>query len=89
MKKKKLVKRITKLIIEKELERVDLDSQHSLAYHQGLIDGLDEALIAISPKAAKRFPISVTWFDEDMELERSREKSLELLEHSLFTSLEV
>ena len=65
--KRKAMKRIERKMMEYEMELHDLDSQHSRAYHTGLIDGLGEALFFLSPKRARRNPISIVWFDEDYD----------------------
>lgn len=84
-------------MIKEELELQYLDDQHSRAYHTGLIDGLGQALFAISPAKAKRVPVSIVWFDEDMQAppsvlqrlrERQRERSLEHMESRLFQTVE-
>lgn len=84
-------------MIKEELELQYLDDQHSRAYHTGLIDGLGQALFAISPQKAKRVPVSIVWFDEDMQAplstlqrirERRRERSLEHMESRLFQTVE-
>lgn len=90
--KRKLTKRIERLMVEEELELHDLDSQHSRAYHMGMIDGLGMALYEIAPKAAKRNPISIVWFDEDYDeprkAEQDRETVFEATNSSLFESVE-
>ena len=84
-------------MLEQELELQYLDDQHSRAYHSGFIDGLGNALFILSPKKAKRTPISVVWFDEDMQApqpklqrikERQRERSFELQHAGLFNGIE-
>lgn len=86
MLKRKLIKQIEEQMIKEELELQYLDDQHSRAYHTGLIDGLGQALFALSPKKAKRSPISIAWFEEDEQVsppllqrirERKRERSFE------------
>ncbi len=77
--KRKLAKRIERLMVEQELELHGLDSQHSRAYHTGMIDGLGMALYEVSPTAAKRNPISIVWFDEDYDEPREAEKYRETL----------
>lgn len=61
-------------MVEEELELHGLDSQHSRAYHTGVIDGLGQALFAIDPERAKRNPISIVWFDEDYDEPRKAEQ---------------
>lgn len=79
LKKRKLAKRIERLMVEQELELHGLDSQHSRAYHTGIIDGLGMALYEVSPVAAKRNPISIVWFDEDYDLPRETERYREVV----------
>ena len=83
MRKRKLVKEIERLMIKEELELQYLDDQHIRAYHTGVIDGLGNALFAISPSSAKRNPISIVWYEEDKQvtptmLERIKERKREL-----------
>ena len=77
--KRKLISRIERMMVEQELELHDLDSQHSRAYHTGMIDGLGMALFAVSPIAAKRNPISIVWFDEDYDEPRQAEQDRETI----------
>ena len=90
--KRKLISRIERMMIEQELELHDLDSQHSRAYHTGMIDGLGMALFAVSPPAARRNPISIVWFDEDYDkprkAEEHRETVFDVSNQSLFESAE-
>ena len=91
--KRKLVKRIERMMVEQELELHDLDSQHSRAYHTGMIDGLGMALFAVSPPAARRNPISIVWFDEDYDeprkIEQDREEAFDVLNRTdLFATAE-
>ena len=90
--KRKLISRIERMMIEQELELHDLDSQHSRAYHTGMIDGLGMALFAVSPPAARRNPISIVWFDEDYDeprkTEEYRETVFDVSNQSLFESAE-
>ena len=97
MRKRKLIKQIEQQMIKEELELQYLDDQHSRAYHTGLIDGLGQALFAISPKKAKRVPVSIVWFEEDEQVsppklqrlrERRRERSFEHENSGLFSSSE-
>jgi hypothetical protein len=44
--KRKLIAKIERMMVEQELELHGLDSQHSRAYHTGMIDGLGMALFA-------------------------------------------
>jgi len=77
------------MMVEQELELHDLDSQHSRAYHTGMIDGLGMALFAVSPIAAKRNPISIVWFDEDYDEPRKVEQDREtLFDATMFESVE-
>lgn len=84
-------------MIKEELELQYLDDQHSRAYHTGIIDGLGQALFAISPSKAKRVPVSIVWFDEDKQAppsvlqrlrERQRERSFEHMESGIFETAE-
>jgi hypothetical protein len=90
--KRKLIAKIERMMIEEELELHGLDSQHSRAYHTGMIDGLGMALYAVSPIAAKRNPISIVWFDEDYDeprkAEQDRETFFDATNTSLFESAE-
>ena len=90
--KRKLIKRIERMMVEQELELHDLDSQHSRAYHTGMIDGLGMALFAVSPPTARRNPISIVWFDEDYDeprkIEQSRETMFDVSNRTLFESAE-
>ena len=90
--KRKLISRIERMMIEQELELHDLDSQHSRAYHTGMIDGLGMALFAVSPIAAKRNPISIVWFDEDYDeprqAEQDRETIFDATNATMFESVE-
>jgi hypothetical protein len=92
MLKRKLVSKIERMMVEQELEIHDLDSQHSRAYHTGIIDGLGMALFALSPKRARRNPISIVWFDEDYDeprqLEQHRETVFDAVNESLFSTAE-
>jgi hypothetical protein len=90
--KRKLTKRIERMMIEQEIELHGLDSQHSRAYHTGMIDGLGMALFAVSPPAARRNPISIVWFDEDYDeprqAERDRESIFDATNATMFESVE-
>ena len=90
--KRKLIKRVERMMVEEELNLHDLDSQHSRAYHTGMIDGLGMALYAVSPIAAKRNPISIVWFDEDYDedriTEQNRETTFDVSNRTLFESVE-
>jgi hypothetical protein len=90
--KRKLIAKIERMMVEEELELHGLDSQHSRAYHTGMIDGLGMALYAVSPIAAKRNPISIVWFDEDYDeprkAEQDRETFFDATNTSLFESAE-
>jgi hypothetical protein len=90
--KRKLTKRIERMMIEQEIELHGLDSQHSRAYHTGMIDGLGMALFAVSPPAARRNPISIVWFDEDYDkprqAERDREAIFDATSATMFESVE-
>jgi hypothetical protein len=90
--KRKLIAKIERMMVEQELELHDLDSQHSRAYHTGMIDGLGMALFAVSPPTARRNPISIVWFDEDYDeprqAERDRETFFDATNTSLFESAE-
>lgn len=87
--KRKLVGRIERMMVEEEIDLNDLDSQHSRAYHTGTIDGLGMALFAISPKAARRNPISIVWFDEDYDEPRKAEQDREtMFDATMFESVE-
>lgn len=90
--KRKLISRIERMMVEQELELHDLDSQHSRAYHTGMIDGLGMALFAVSPIAAKRNPISIVWFDEDYDeprqAEQDRETIFDATNATMFESVE-
>ncbi len=92
MLKRKLVNKIERMMVEQELELHDLESQHSRAYHTGIIDGLGMALFALSPKRARRNPISIVWFDEDYDeprqLQQHRETVFEAVNESLFSTAE-
>ena len=97
MRKRKLVKEIERLMVKEELELQYLDDQHSRAYHSGVIDGLGNALFAISPTSAKRNPISIVWYEEDEQVspsmlerikERKRERSFEHQNTRLFATSE-
>ena len=97
MRKRKLVKEIERLMVKEELELQYLDDQHSRAYHSGVIDGLGNALFAISPTSAKRNPISIVWYEEDEQVsptmlerikERKRERSFEHQNARLFATSE-
>jgi hypothetical protein len=85
MLKRKLVNKIERMMVEQELELHDLESQHSRAYHTGIIDGLGMALFALSPKRARRNPISIVWFDEDYDdnrmTERYREEAFDAIKN--------
>ena len=81
------------MMIEQEIELHGLDSQHSRAYHTGMIDGLGMALYAVSPPAARRNPISIVWFDEDYDeprkVEQQREQSFDMINRpKLFSTAE-
>lgn len=85
-------------MVKEELELQYLDDQHSRAYHTGLIDGLGQALLALSPNQAKRSPVSIVWFEEEEQVsppilqrlrERQRERSFEHLESGLFDTAEI
>jgi hypothetical protein len=91
--KRKLIKRIERMMVEQELELHDLDSQHSRAYHSGIIDGLGMALYEVSPVVARRNPISIVWFDEDYDetrmTERYREEAFDAInDTSIFETAE-
>jgi Xaa-Pro aminopeptidase len=90
--KRKLIKRVERMMVEEELNLHDLDSQHSRAYHTGMIDGLGMALFAVSPQAARRNPISIVWFDEDYDedriTEQNRETTFDVSNRTLFESVE-
>ncbi len=90
--KRKLIKRVERMMVEEELNLHDLDSQHSRAYHTGMIDGLGMALFAVSPQAARRNPISIVWFDEDYDedrtIEQHRETTFDVSNRTLFESAE-
>ncbi len=90
--KRKLIKRVERMMVEEELNLHDLDSQHSRAYHTGMIDGLGMALFAVSPEAARRNPISIVWFDEDYDedriTEQNRETTFDVSNRTLFESVE-
>ena len=91
--KRKLIKRIERMMVEQELELHDLDSQHSRAYHSGIIDGLGMALYEVSPAVARRNPISIVWFDEDYDdnrmTERYREEAFDAInDSSIFETAE-
>jgi Xaa-Pro aminopeptidase len=90
--KHKLAKRIERLMAEEELDLHVLDSQHSRAYHTGVIDGLGMALYEASPIAAQRNPISIVWFDEDYDTpipyELTRETVFDAENHKLFQDVE-
>lgn len=90
--KRKLISRIERMMVEQELELHDLDSQHSRAYHTGMIDGLGMALFAVSPIAARRNPISIVWFDEDYDeprqAEQDRETFFDATSATMFESVE-
>lgn len=91
--KRRLVRKLERLMLEEEMESQFLEDQHSRAYHSGVIDGLGKALFALSPKAAKRNPVSIVWFDEDYDkprkLERQREQSFDMCYAGLFDTAEV
>ncbi len=92
-KKRKLIKQIERMMIEEELELHDLDSQHSRAYHTGVIDGLGQALFAIHPESARRNPISIVWFDEQYDeprkIEQDRETAFDVVnDPALFATAE-
>jgi hypothetical protein len=62
-----------------------------------MIDGLGNALFAISPASAKRNPISIVWYEEDEQVsptmlerikERKRERSFEHQNARLFATSE-
>jgi hypothetical protein len=90
--KRKLISRIERMMVEEELNLHDLDSQHSRAYHTGMIDGLGMALFAVSPPAARRNPISIVWFDEDYDeprqAEQDRETVFDATNATMFESVE-
>ena len=90
--KHKLAKRIERLMAEEELDLHVLDSQHSRAYHTGVIDGLGMALYEVLPIAAQRNPISIVWFDEDYDTpipyEIARETVFDAENHKLFQEVE-
>ncbi len=92
MRKRKIAEKIERMMIEEELELHGLDSQHSRAYHTGIIDGLGQALFAIDPKRARRNPISIVWFDEDYDedrtIEQHRETTFDVSNRTLFESAE-
>lgn len=92
MRKRKLAAKIERMMIEEELELHGLDSQHSRAYHTGVIDGLGQALFAIDPKRARRNPISIVWFDEDYDeprkIEQHRETMFDATNDKLFATAE-
>lgn len=97
MRKRKLIKALKEQMIREELELQYLDDQHSRAYHTGLIDGLGQALYAISPKQAKRVPVSIVWFEEEEPVsppklqqlrERRRERNFEHMTSNLFETAE-
>lgn len=82
MRKKKVLKLIEDMMLRSELDAQDLDDMHSRAYHSGVIDGMGDILYVLSPKRARRFPISINWFEEDeqvskQELDRIREAERE------------
>lgn len=90
--KRKLISRIERMMVEQELELHGLDSQHSRAYHTGMIDGLGMALFAVSPPVARRNPISIVWFDEDYDkprqAEQDRETFFDATSATMFESVE-
>ena len=97
MRKRKLIKALKEQMIKEELELQYLDDQHSRAYHTGLIDGLGQALYSISPKQAKRVPVSIVWFEEEEQVsppilqrlrERGRERSFEHMTSGIFETSE-
>ena len=93
MRKRKIAKQIERMMVEEELELHDLDSQHSRAYHTGVIDGLGQALFAIDPKRARRNPISIVWFDEQYDeprkIEQDRETAFDVVnDPALFATAE-
>lgn len=92
MRKRKIAEKIERMMVEEELELHGLDSQHSRAYHTGVIDGLGQALFAIDPKRARRNPISIVWFDEDYDeprkVEQYREVMFEASNSKLFETVE-
>lgn len=82
MRKKKVLKLIEDMMLRSELDAQDLDNMHSRAYHSGIIDGMSDILYALSPERARRFPISINWFEEDeqvskQELDRIQEAERE------------
>ena len=93
---RKLAKLIERKMVEEEIELNDLESQHSRAYHTGVIDGLGQALFLIAPERARRNPISIVWFDEDYDvpqhkqrrLEQDREETFDMCYAGLFESEE-
>lgn len=93
---RKLAKQIERKMVEEELELNDLSSQHSRAYHTGVIDGLGIALFMIAPERARRNPISIVWFDEDYDvpqhkqrrIEQDREESFDVCYAGLFDTVE-
>jgi hypothetical protein len=91
-KRRQLADKIETMMLEEELNLNELTDQHSRAYHTGVIDGLGQALFAISPKRARRNPISIVWFDEEFdkprELEQAREQSFDICYAGLFESVE-
>lgn len=92
MRKRKLAKKIERMMVEEELELHDLESQHSRAYHTGVIDGLGQALFAIDPERARRNPISIVWFDEKYDnpipYEIVRETVFDAENNKLFQTVE-
>ena len=78
LRKRRLAKKIELMMVQEELELTDLSSQHSRAYHTGVIDGLGQALFTIDKERARRNPISIVWFDEDFDEQRIVEQDREI-----------
>lgn len=93
---RKLAKLIERKMVEEEIELHDLESQHSRAYHTGVIDGLGQALFLVAPERARRNPISIVWFDEDYDapqhkqrrIEQDREETFDMCYAGLFDTVE-
>ena len=79
MRKKKAIQAIEQQILIADEELRFIDSQHSRAYHSGLMDGLGFALKMLKPNSSL-IALTAVWFDDEptQTLERGRERSIEV-----------
>ena len=78
LRKKKIVQVLEQAIVETHGDQVFEEHQNARAYNSGLMDGIGLALSMLKPKSSVISLTSTWWTEDQVDVERERERVIEL-----------